>query len=340
MWRVISYASRSSSDVECRYSQTKKEALALVWACERFSVYVTGETFELETDHKPLERIYSRTSKPCARIERWVLRLQGFNFIVVYQPGKTNIADALSRLNSVESCDGGEKYDFVKTIVGNSVPVALSPREIEEASYNDEELCQVKNCVRSGNWERCTLSSYVPIKDELCIYGEILLRGTRIVVPRILRDKVVRLAHEGHQGMVKTKYRLRNKVWWPGMDKDAEKVCKVCHGCQVTSGYDPPEPMSRVLPPTAPWQDCSADLLGPLPSGESILVVVDYFSRFLEVAILKSTTSAKIIEAISPMFARFGVPFSLRTDNGPQFVSEEFETFLRSHGVEHRRTTP
>ena len=124
------------------------------------------------------------------------------------------------------------------------------------------------------------------------------------------------------------------------MDKDAEKVCKVSHGCQVTSGYDPLEPMSRVLPPTAPWQDCSADLLGPLPSGESILVVVDYFSRFLEVAILKSTTSAKIIEAISPMFARFGVPFSLRTDNGPQFVSEEFETFLRSHGVEHRRTTP
>ena len=58
------------------------------------------------------------------------------------------------------------------------------------------------------------------------------------------------------------------------MDKDAEKVCKVCRGCQVTSGYDPPEPMSRVLPPTVPWQD----LLGPLPSGESILVVLDYFS--------------------------------------------------------------
>ena len=157
----------------------------------------------------------------------------------------------------------------------------------------------MKNCVRSGNWERCTLSSYVPIKDELCIYGEILLRGTRIIVPRVLREKVVRLAHEGHQGMVKTKYRLRNKVWWPGMDKDAEKVCKVCHGCQVTSGYDPPEPMSRVLPLTAPWQDCSADLLGPLPSGECSLVVVDNFSRFLEVAILKSTTSAKIIKAFS-----------------------------------------
>ena len=340
VWRVISYASRSLTDVERRYSQTEKEALALVWACERFSMYVSGQSFELETDHKPLERIYSRTSKPCARIERWVLRLQGYDFKVVYRPGKTNVADALSRLNSVKQPDAGQKYDCVRAIVENCLPVALSAREIEEASYNDAELSQVKGCVRTGNWERCTFPSYAHIKDELCIYGEILLRGSRIVVPKTLRDKVVRLAHEGHQGIVKTKYRLRSKVWWPGMDKDVEQLCKVCHGCQVTSRYDPPEPMSRVLPPSAPWHDCSADLLGPLPNGESILVLVDYFSRFVEVAILKSTTSAKIIEAISPVFARFGVPFSLRTDNGPQFVSGEFEAFLRIYGVEHRTTTP
>ena len=82
-WRVVSYASRSLTDVERRYSQTEKEALALVWVCERFNMYVAGLSFELETDHKPLERIYLPTSKPCARIERWVLRLQGFNFKVV-----------------------------------------------------------------------------------------------------------------------------------------------------------------------------------------------------------------------------------------------------------------
>ncbi|KAK3722797.1 hypothetical protein QZH41_007484 [Actinostola sp. cb2023] len=67
--RVISYASRSLSDTERRYSQTEKEALALVWACEKFHPYVYGVPFELITDHKPLEVIYGIKSKPCARIE-------------------------------------------------------------------------------------------------------------------------------------------------------------------------------------------------------------------------------------------------------------------------------
>ncbi|MCG8113621.1 MAG: RNase H-like domain-containing protein, partial [Candidatus Thiodiazotropha taylori] len=75
-YRVISYASRSLTDTEKRYSQTEKEALSLVWACERFHVYLYGTNFELLTDHKPLETIFAprSRSKSCARIERWVLR--------------------------------------------------------------------------------------------------------------------------------------------------------------------------------------------------------------------------------------------------------------------------
>ena len=89
----------------------------------------------------------------------------------------------------------------------------------------------MKNCVKSGNWEQCTIPSYSHIKDKLCTFSELLLRGTRIVGLKVLRE-VVKLANKDHQGVVKTKYRLRSKVWWPGMDKDVEKLCKVCHGCQ------------------------------------------------------------------------------------------------------------
>ncbi|XP_015763913.1 PREDICTED: uncharacterized protein K02A2.6-like [Acropora digitifera] len=265
VWRVISYASRSLTDVEMRYSQTEKEALALVWACKRFSMYVS---------------------------------------------------------------DAGQEYDSVQAIVENCIPVALSAREIEEASYNDAELSQVKGCVRTGKWERCTFPSYAHVKDELCIY---LLRGSRIVVPKTLRDKVVRLVPQGHQGIVKTKYRLRSKVWWPGMDKDVEQLYKVCPGCQVNSRYDPPEPMSRVLPPSAPWQDSSADLLGTLPNGESIWVLVDYFSTFEEVYIWKSTTSAKIIEAIFLCLPDLVYRFLYEQSTNRNLFQENSRHFLIAH---------
>ena len=340
-WRPIAYASRCLSDVEGRYSQTEKEALALVWACERFNLYVYGREFELETDHKPLEVIYGRTSKPSARIERWVLRLQGYDYKVVYRPGNTNIADCLSRLNNRSNKDeSGEQVDVVRFVAKESEPVAMDIKDIEIESSKDEELECVRQYIQNGNWNDCKLVAYSAIKHELCCIGQIIMRGNRIVIPKTLRGNVLKLAHEGHQGITKTKFRLRSKVWWPKMDSDAEKVCKSCHGCQVVGPYSPPEPMQRSEPPTGPWQDLAIDLLGPLPSGENVLVVVDYFSRFYEIAVMRSTTTRKIIEAVSPMIARHGVPFSIKSDNGPQFVSGEFAEFLKEFGIEHRRSPP
>ena len=95
---VIAYASRSLTEVERRYSQTEREALGLVWGCERFHMYLYGVDFTLLTDHKPLEVIYSSNSRNSARIERWVLQLQPYKFHVQYIPGRQNIADSLSRL--------------------------------------------------------------------------------------------------------------------------------------------------------------------------------------------------------------------------------------------------
>ncbi len=96
----ICYASRSLTACERRYSQTEREALALVWACERFHPYIygVGTKFELVNDHKPLEATYNPRSRPSARVERWTLRLQLYDFKVVYVPGQQNIADSLSRL--------------------------------------------------------------------------------------------------------------------------------------------------------------------------------------------------------------------------------------------------
>ena len=96
------------------------------------------------------------------------------------------------------------------------------------------------------------MTAYVCVKDEFCESGKLVLRGTRIVVPKALRGEVLSLASEGHQGVVKKKARLRKKVWWPKIDSDAEQVCKSCHGCQVVGELQVPEPMKRVKPPDGP----------------------------------------------------------------------------------------
>ena len=174
--RAVCYASRSLSQVERRYSQTEKEALALVWACDRFNLYLYGlQTFDLVTDHEALKVIYSRGSKPSARIERWELRLQPYNYKVCCVTSRDNIADALSRLTKIPA-SGKSRYDneYVRLVALGS---ALKIQEIETVSAEDEELQVVRGCLVSGNWEGAP-KSYVCVRNELTFIGHVILRGT------------------------------------------------------------------------------------------------------------------------------------------------------------------
>ena len=98
--------------------------------------------------------------------------------------------------------------------------------------------------------------------------------------------------------------------------------------------------MQRVEPPSGPWQDVAIDVLGPLPSGEHLLILVDRYSHFFEVVVFRSTTSQKIMEELTPIFTRYGYPFSLKSDNVPKFASKEFEHFLATLGMQHQKSPP
>ena len=154
--------------------------------------------------------------------------------------------------------------------------------------------------------------SFRKVLGELCTVGQIVLRGTRIIIPAALRPQVLRIAHEGHLGIVGTKQRLRTKVWWPGLDKDIDQHCKACYGCQLVAQYDPPEPIRSTPLLAGPWKELAVDLMRPLPTRETLLVLVDYHSRFYELAILRSTTSEKIIESLDKIFCRFSYPMTLK----------------------------
>ena len=212
----------------------------------------------------------------------------------------------------------------------------LSQRDVSIVSEEDAELTSVRHYIQHGNWHECKMPYYTCVKNELCVLGKLVLRGTRIVIPRRLIDDVLHLAHEGHQGIVKMKRAQKQ----PRMDNDAEKICRSCHGCQVVSQLSPPEPMQRTEPPTGPWQDVAIDMMRPLSTGENLLVIVDYYSRFFEVVSMQSTTTEKIIGALIPIFAIYGYPFSVKSDNGSQFQSKEFKSFLLEHGIEHHASPP
>ena len=121
-----------------------------------------------------------------------------------------------------------------------------------------------------------------------------------------------------------------------------EATCRTCSGCQVVGPPAPQPPVKRTPFPSAPWSwsKLAVDILGPLTSGESILVLVDYYSRFFELDILHATTSRVVIRCLDNHFAWHGVPDGLRSDNGPQFISAEFSEFLHELGIAHHRTTP
>lgn len=338
--RVISYASRSLSQTEQKYAQTEKEALALVWAMEKYHYYIFGREVELVTDHKALEVIFSPKAKPCARIERWVLRLQSYRYKVIYKPGKTNIADPLSRLCVAKDCDVANNDDmYVKWITTYAEPKAIKLNEIASESAKDDTILAVKQALGSQIWSD-SVKLYRNFENELCFNEEILLRGTRIVIPTSLTNRSLELAHEGHPGMSVMKKRLRAKVWWPKMDNDIENYVKKCKGCILVSAPSAPEPMSRHKLPSEPWQHLAIDFCGPLPSGHHLFVIVDYYSRFLEIEIMTKIDSAETIKRLKKIFARFGLPLSITSDNGRQFVSNEFKEYCDTNNIKLINTIP
>lgn len=347
-YRPIAYGSRSLTDVEQKYGHIEKEGLAIVFGCEHFHMYLYGRSFELETDHRPLEHIYKPKiqNKPTsARLERWRIRLQEYDFNVVYRPGISNLADPLSRLpkdantrnrrSNMEAC--ADRYVCYMTQF--QTPKAMKLEEIQKATLEDPELKQIKQCLQNNQLHKLP-KAYRLISNELCITTQdILLRGDRIVLPTKLRQQAISLAHEDHAGMVRCKQRLRSKLWWPEMDKQVEERIRCCHPCQLISSSPRPEPMKPTDLPEKPWTKLAIDVCGPFPTGEQVVVLTDYYSRWPEVKILQSVTSENILKWLLSVFATHGFPDEIKSDNASYFVSNEFKSTLASWGIEHKTVT-
>lgn len=220
-----------------------------------------------------------------------------------------------------------------------SAPIAVKLQEIEKESLNDGAIKAVRKGIFNKEWKDVALP-FKPFESELCFSDNILLRGTKIVIPEILRSRVLEAAHEGHPGIGLMKRRLRSKVWWPKIDAQTEKFVQKCYGCTLVAAQPLPEPLRRTVLPSEPWQNLAIDFLGPLPSGHYLLVVVDYFSRYMEIDIMKKIDSAETIKRLRKTFSRFGLPSSITADNGRQFISDEFKKYCDINNIKLITTIP
>ena len=342
--RPIAYGSRTLQKSELNYSQIDKEALSLVFGVKHFHYYLWGRHFTLITDHKPLISIFGEKSKlpamVAARLQRYALTLSGYNYTIEFRRSESHgNADALSRL-PINCLTRVSEIDQTILLV-NSVKVPVSSVEISEATKADVILSKVHNCIlRDLPFPSVPeFEPYRNVKNSLNIEGNVVLKDARVVIPKSLQNKLLETLHEEHMGVNKTKSLARSYVWWPSIDKDIENLILACMPCQSFRNCPPKVSSHSWEYPKGAWHRVHVDFAGP-DNGVMFFIIVDAYTKWPEVFIMNSTTSTNCIRILKSVFSRFGLPYRLVGDNGPQLVSEEFVSFLSSYGIAHSRTAP
>ena len=348
-WKPIAYASRALSSTEQRYAQIEKEALAVTWACEHFSHYLIGMHFGIYTDHKPLVPLLGSKNlgELPIRIQRFKMRLMRFTFNISHVAGKDLVtADTLSRAPSRQSTEEDKNSEkeadaYVRLVIQSLPSTEKRLQEIKALQEEDEVCKQLIRYCKEGWPERSNLKGavkpYFSVASELTAQEGMLVRGSRIVVPTTLRLEMLDRLHAGHQGITKCRERAQQSMWWPGLNKQLESLIQSCSKC-CKDRIQHAEPLSPSVLPTLPWQKVASDLF--VWRGKKYLLVIDYFSRYIEIAKLSGESSQETIQHLKSIFARHGIPQQLVSDNGPQYSSAEFSRFTREYEFSHITSSP
>ncbi|XP_055308875.1 uncharacterized protein K02A2.6-like [Sitodiplosis mosellana] len=352
--RPICFASRSLLPAEKQYSQIEKEGLAIIFAVQKFHKFIFGRSFTLQTDHKPLLAIFgSKKGIPlhtANRLQRWAIILLAYNFNIEYINTESfAYADFLSRLvnqntqiDDIVVASITSEIQILAVINSNLNCLPITYKQLCNAYSDDENLKRLVKMIEN-NWDDSSfkldpeLTQYHRIRESLTISYNIVLYGERIVVPLVLRSNIITKLHRGHPGANHMKHVARRYVYWPGIDQKIEETAKLCSNCAINA-KTPVKTLLQSWPiPTHPWDRVHIDYAGPFKRFYS-LIVVDAYSKWPEIIKTSSKTTVQTIKILTSIFAQFGPPKILVSDNGPQFTSGKFESFYNSNGIEHIRT--
>lgn len=324
--RVICYLSRSLTKAEKNYSSTERELLAIVWCIEKLRPYLEGSKFSVITDHHSLIWL-NNLKNPTGRLARWAVRLQQYDFTILHRKGKDHVVpDLLSR--------AVPNIDEVKLRVPNTIgiddkwytnmckKISSNPLQYPQWRIADNKLFKYVSC------------KYPELRDESEFWKE--------VVPKRERKSILENMHcpptAGHLGIYKTYNRIINKYYWPKMRSDVTRFIKSCKTCQEQKPEQKKPRGLMVSHPkvSKPFQMVSADLVGPLPrsskSNVYVLVIADYFSKYVKFFPIRKATASTVTKIIeNDIYLVYGVPQYLIVDNGVQFRSKQFAQMCKNY---------
>ena len=344
-WFPVQFASRTLNDAEKNYSQIEREALSVIFGCEKFRQFLLGSYFVIKNDHKPLQKLFAHhLSVPVncsARIQRWALRLSQFKYKFEYIKGVNNVnSDFLSRLPLPDTVRESEPYELIFVLQSlNNMPISCS--DIKSHTDNDKDLCLLKECIRFGfpsHIDNPNLSVFKSFTNELSIMKGCIMYKSRVFIPESLRNEILALFHDGHPGICAMKSLARSLIWYPGIDNDITNVVKNCNQCLIHSSK-PPQNQSLSWPkPARTWSRLHIDHF--FFENKICLLVIDALSKYIECETVKDTSASETIAMLREIFSRNGLPDNIVSDNATSFTAAEFKDFLDKNCIHHITSPP
>ena len=337
-YRVIAYASRKLQTHEKNYTPFLLEMQAAIWGMDHFSSYLRGRHFTLFTDHKPLEKLGKVHTRTLNRLQEV---MNTYDFEIIYKKGSEMPADFLSRhaINAISWESTALKDEQDRDPLIKALKQFLLHRELP-ADPKHQQLVRhfSQNCF---------------IEDEMVwVRIQRYQAPSRVVLflPQTMVHSAISEAHgqhlTGHDGTFKTKERLLQCYYWPGMDKDITDHIKACHKCQLRkNAHRPPIALLTPLPqPTELNMRIHADLHGPLRTSGNmkryILVITDAFTKYVELVAIDNKEAPTVTEAIfKKWICRYGVPLEIITDQGKEFCNKLSDELYKLLGTEHHTTS-
>ena len=346
--KPIAFGSSALTSTQAKYAQIEKECLAILYGCRKFHQYLYGKKITVQTDHKPLEAIFKKDlDKVPPRISRMILYLMKYDIEVKWIKGKEMlIADALSRINLQDSDEElDDKFTNVE-VYALSESLAMTEGQMNEITTAMTEDAESKALLKviEGQWP----DNYKKLPEELRIFwGDkdefhmrdgLILKAQRIFIPKSLREIKLAELHEAHLGVDKMLNRARETVYWPKMTEDIKRKAATCEKCAEVKSLNEKQPLIPHEVPFRAWQKIGLDLLEI--KRVNFLVCVDYYSSFIQICKMTSMTTEAVVAKLKEIFMKFGIPEQVFSDNGPQFVSEDFKKFAEDYKFETKTSSP